>query len=437
MQFRHDVELPCSEDFYTKSLGFEVKVDSSACGSFTGKDGSTFSLEAPGLLAGPLSSVNNTVHQATLEQLSEAALRFYRSDTVGDFSVAEYIDVLFWTRYQWGMAFEENSKSSIKHRFQGKLHPEALRAQTEQFGYGLSIHFVAKLLGIPIDRFFFIDAAGSRPDFYVQISAAELAASSGGNIAALSADGHQIQLEVKARTGWASYRTGSDDGLSLLRNLSLKAASKPEFATISLLVSLPNKDQTRATFARILVADPGDPPMREKKDQVLLLLDAALPLLVRHGLWPTLSSALQWIQDLRGDLNDGELPLLKFIQGHSGRAQYSIVTKVHDGRTFNGRIFSDVVLHLGRVGERRMSQSEAQSRLETDDLGRAWFSGADKNWMEIVQKHDGEGLLTYGLGGHGQPDLSGHSAFLLLNEPMTDEIRASVRNELKNALRRW
>ena len=31
--------------------------------------------------------------------------------------------------------------------------------------------------------------------------------------------------------------------------------------------------------------------MLDTKDQVLLLLEEALPLLVRHGLWPTLSSA--------------------------------------------------------------------------------------------------------------------------------------------------
>jgi hypothetical protein len=173
------------------------------------------------------------------------------------------------------MAFEENSRSSLKHSTQGTFHPEALRAHTEQFGYGLSVHFVAKLLGISIDRFFFIDAAGSRPDFRVRISAAELASSSGGNVAALSPSGYQVQLEVKARTGWAKYRKG-EKGLELLQNLSIKAASKPHFATISLVISLPSKDQTRETRARILVADPGDPQMLDTKAQLLLLLEETL-----------------------------------------------------------------------------------------------------------------------------------------------------------------
>lgn len=436
MRLRHDLELPRPETFYTKILDFDVKVDGSVCRSFTRKDGSKFSLQAPTLLAGSLSSASGSVHQASLEDISEAALRFYRSGTVRLFSPAEYIDVLFWTRYQWGMAFEENPRSSIKHSAQGALHPEALRAHTEQFGYGLSVHFVAKLLGIPIDRFFFIDAAGSRPDFRVRLSAAELASSSGGNVAALSPGGHLIQLEVKARTGWATYRKG-ENGLDLLQNLSMKAASKPNFATVSLVISLPSKDQTRGTRARILVADPGDPPMLEAKDQVLLLLEEALPLLVRHGLWPTLSSVLDWLQDLRGNLKQSELLLREFIGEHSNQTQYRIVQKVHAGRIFNGRIFSDVVLRLGRVGERGMSETEARSRLATDDLGRVWFSGADKTWIEIIQRQDGDGLRAYGLRRHDQEDFPGNSAFLLADEPMTDEIRASVRIELKNALSRW
>jgi hypothetical protein len=76
----------------------------------------------------------------------------------------------------------------------------------------------------------------------------------------------------------------------------------------------------------------------------------------------------------------------------------------------------------------------------TQAIPALWFSGADKTdktWIEIIQRHDGDGLRAYGLRRHGQQDFSGHSALLLVDEPMTDEIRASVRIELKNALNRW
>jgi hypothetical protein len=436
MQLRHDLELPRPETFYTKQLEFEVKVDVSVCGSFTRKDGSTFSLQAPTLLAPQLSNVHETIHLASLEEISEAALTFYRSGTVRPFSPSEYIDVLFSTRYQWGLAFEGNSKSSLKHSTQGPLHPEALRAHTEQFAYGLSIHFAAALLGISTDRFFFIDAAGSRPDFAVQVTASELASSSGGNAAALSPSGHRIQLEVKARTGWANYRKG-EDGLDLLQNLSSKAASNPDFATISLVISLPSRGQVYEKHARILVADPGDPSMLNEKEQVLLLLEGSLTLLVRHGLWPTLSSTLQWLQELRGNLTENERSLEIFVEGYTDRPQKRIVHKEHGGRVYNGRIFSDVVLRLGRFGERGMPEYEARSRLLADDLGRAWFSGADKDWISIIQRHDAKALLSYGVGQPSTQKSTGHSAFLLVDEPMTEEIRKMVRIDLKNALQRW
>jgi hypothetical protein len=435
MQLRYDLELTRSEAFYTKTLEFDVRVDNTVCGSFKRKDGSSFSLQAPTLLAERLSRVG-TIHHASLEAISEAALTFYRSGTVRPFSELEYVGVLFATRYHWGLAFEENSQSSLKHATQSPLHPEALRAHTEQFAYGLSIHFAATLLGISTDRFYFIDAAGSRPDFAVQVTAAELASANGGKVAALVAGGYQVQLEVKARTGWASYRRG-EEGLDLLQNLAAKAASNPDFATVSLVISLPGKGQTREQRARILVADPGDPRMLDEREQVLLLLERALTLLVRHGLWPTLNSTLEWIHDLRERLTPSERLLRATIMNYREREQYTILTERTGGREFNGRIFSDVVLRLGRPGERGMRKDEAISRIETDDLGRAWFSGVDKEWISILQRRDVKGLLSYGVRPEGQLEAPAHSAFLMLEQPMTDDLRVAIRSELKLALRRW
>jgi hypothetical protein len=436
MRVQHELELPRPENFYTKQLHFEVKVDGLVCALFTMNDGTTFTLEAPTLLAAALSGVHGTLHDASLEALTVAALRFYRSGNVRLFSPAEYIDLLFLTRYQWGLAFEENSRTSIKHAVQQTLHPEALKTHTEQFAYGLAVHFVAKLLGVPTDRFFFINGAGARPDFRARISAAELAASTGGNIAALTPGGHMIQLEVKARTGWANYHKG-EEGLQLLYNLSMKASSSPNYATISIVISLPGKGQSRQKRTRILVADPGDPPMLDAKDQLVLLLEEALPLLIRHGLWPTLSSALDWLKDVRGSLTDHERSLFEFIEQHRNEVQYRLHEKLHGGRVFNGRVFSDVVLRLGRLGERGMTRDEAEERLTIDDLGRAWYSGVDKEWIRIVQAHDAEGFLNFGLRSAGGKDLSAQSAFIILDEPMTDDIRQGVRGALKAALRRW
>ncbi len=435
MRIRHELDLPQREGFYTKNLAFEVKVNLSVCGPHFFK-GKTFTLEPPTLLSSHLSGVDKSIHRVSLEAISEAALRFYSSENRPQFSTTEYIDHLFWTRYQWGLAFEESTKGSLRHRPRTVLHSEALRALTEQFAYGLSIHFVAKLLGVPTDRFFFIDAAGARADFQAKLTSAELLATHGGNIGVLDPNGYRVLLEVKARTGWADYRTGKN-GLELLENLSHKTLARPDYVTISLVIALPNKTLIREPLTRILIADPGEPIMLNESDQVVLLLEEAIPLLVRHGLWPTLSSALDWLEALGVASTQERETLLPLVEAHKGRRQYVLVTEIRDGRTFNGRIFSDVTIRLGRTGDRSMSLEEAERRLQTDDLGRAWFSGADVEWIKIIQARNAEALLSYGLKLPGQRDLSGQSAFTLFELPITEEIRAGVRDSLKSSLRRW
>jgi hypothetical protein len=116
------------------------------------------------------------------------------------------------------------------------------------------VDFVANLLDIPIDRFFFTPAGGARPDFRARVSAAELSAN---GIAALSTSGHVVRLEVKARSGWASYRHEGMDGLDLLHDLSKKAASKANCVFLAVIVSVPGKGQKRARRTRIILADPG------------------------------------------------------------------------------------------------------------------------------------------------------------------------------------
>ena len=114
-----------------------------------------------------------------------------------------------------------------------------------------------------------------------------------------------MRLEVKARTGWASYRHEGMDGLDLLHDLSKKAASKVNCVFLSVIVSVPGKAQKRARRARIILADPGNPTPLATNDQVILLLEESLHQLVRHGLWPALSSALDWLRLLRGRLTEG------------------------------------------------------------------------------------------------------------------------------------
>ena len=46
---------------------------------------------------------------------------------------------------------------------------------------------------------------------------------------------------------------------------------------------------------------------------------------------------------------------LRFVEGYENQLQYRIVLKQIRGRLFNGRIFSDVAVRLGHLGERGMT----------------------------------------------------------------------------------
>lgn len=437
MHLRQELILPQTEAFYTTPLLFSINVDSFAC-RILSLNGAQFTVGKPSLLASALSAANKTLHSADLESVSIAALRFFRTSGVRSMAPAEYATLLYLTRYHWGLAFEHGKTGSLQHA-EGPLpvlHSEATKPCTEQVAYGLAVHFLATMLGIPTDRFFFVSGSGARPDFTARISLEELRSN---GICALSPSGHVIQLEVKARTGWASSRSTGKQGLALLQNLSTKSATNPNNAFVSVIVSLPNKKQSRSGRSRtkLIVVDPGEPKVLAESAQLMLLLEESLPLLIRHGLWQALVSALNWLGRLR-ELSRPEKDLIaRFDGGRPSQPQSKITVRQHEGRTFNGRIFSDVVLRLGQPGERAMTRSEAENRLALGEFGSAWFSGADISWLKIIQTEDATALLRYGVRGEDTIDLSAKSAFRMADEPMEEDIRNSVRIELNNALKRW
>ena len=438
MRVRHEIFLPKDQAFYTTNRVFEVSVDTAACGTFIWTDNTRFTLAASAGALAPLLAACPREHSVSLKTISEGAMRFYRSGGVHSFSEADHVSMLFMTRYLFGHAFAVSRTNSVEHAYPqaAVFHGEALAAQTELFAYCLACHFAAKLLGVPIDRFFFITADGARADFHARVTATELR-QKGVGLGALAPAGFIVELEVKARTGWASFRSTGWQGLALLKNLHAKVALRPARAFLGMIVALPGQPGAPRTRAKIVIADPGDAVPIGVEDQTILLLEQAISLLYQHGLWPTLARALAWLQELR-PLHERELELRELVDRFLGMAQYRLEEREYDGRMFNGRTFTDVVARIGQINNRRMSIDEAEERLRLDDLGHAWYSGIDVAFVRVIEERAGDQLRHFGVRGQdANRDLSGGTAFRIEEEPMTEELRESVRNVLRLALRHW
>ena len=433
MFHRREIELPRDVSFYTQDREFKLVVDASACGTHTSAAGVPFVVPHPIVIQKALTKADKTL-TASVNDLTRAALRFYRTGGVNQFELSSYDAELFLTRYHWGRSFARSVTNSLERASGSErvYHSEALKVHSEMLAYGVAVHFLAELLAIPIDRFFFISKSGSRPDFRARVTQTELLASS-GSVGALSSSGSIVNLEVKYLHGWATFRSNGS-GKGLLENLAKKAAAEPTKMHVCIGVGLPSTSPTQNSLAKVLIADPGEPIPLGRNEQAILLLEEALVLLHRHGLWPALAHALAWLLELRGELTMNEKELESQLEVYRDIGQYRIILRDAGNRLFNGREFSDVVARLGQVGARGMSRTEAQERLDMDSLGRVFYSGVDVEWLNVIEARDLESLLHYGVGIAGR---SIHSAFFYEEVPMQEEERLGVRRDLRLALNRW
>lgn len=443
------VVLPRGNAFYTKTRSFKISVDGKACGTFNiarPKKGGpkTFSLPSPTMLLAPLNQAAASPFQASLETISEAAMRFYQPRGAKRLALVHYQAALFMERYFWGLAFTDGTVGSLEWNSSPRapLHSEARKPIAESFAYGLALSFVANLLRVSTDRFFFVTVSGARADFESDFSAAELLAA-GATFGALAPNGVVVEVEVKARSGWASFQSGSDRGRALLENLYRKSTSAQNRILLSTIVSVPSRNartptRKARTPTHLIVADPGEAQPLPEAEQAIILLEQLVFLLLRHGLWPTLRSALEWLQTLKGGhLSRREASLLRWRPVvDSPPLQGRICHEEHGGRTFIGWEFSEVVLRLGHRGRRHMPRREAIDRLETSDFGHFWFSGVDMNLIAIVQEKRLEELLRHGT---GSPEAASPpaSAFYFMPFQPDPERQNLVRRSLEQALQKW
>lgn len=398
MEMERSFKLPREKNFYTKLYQFPVKIDKFACGDFTLDNGTAFNFNISSIMRPILDNVNEN-HIVSLDEIAQSSMRFYRTGGINSFQFSEYQDMLFQTNYRFGQIFEETKNESIGYRpaSKSKIHSEAKKSTTELFGYGLAINYAANILGIPLERFFFITKSGARADFHTRVTEEELR-TRGVTIGALSAEGYIVHIEVKARTGWSSFRSNNNQGKELLYNIAKKSELMPDRSFLAILVGLPSQSESLSGQTDIVIADPGEPVIIPKDEQLAILLNEILFLAYRFGIWDVVIDTLNWMYCISNNISNSisnkhkELSNLASVMLKHNKT--NLVTIQSKNNIYIGRHISELSLSMENFESKQKNINEF---IEDDKIKRIWFCGIDQKLFEIIKNKRDEDLLGYGL----------------------------------------
>lgn len=393
-------------------------------------------------MANVLGKWHNTDLCAPISQIVESSLRFFRTDTLDPYkSVTEYDEAVFIQIRTWERTFTISPSNSFCFQTVGtsELHKEACRSALELFGYGLALYSVSKVLGIPLNHFYFLDKNGVRPDFDAKVSVQELK-DAGFSCKAVGPDGLSIHIEVKAQRG--DVKSNSD---TIPKKLLLDFEAKSAGLTgnfIGVYVAVPSPRRQGQGHTRVILADPGRRNELDKTSQAELLLTELFFQCYRFGLWTTARNILEWKRFLKVSMSVSEtLFLNRDFKGSQVDDATNTVRRTFEiasglSRTYRGRIFSQALEALGSDRNRSITIDDATRMLQTDELSHGVFKGLDTGMFEIIEKRDLSALLTFGVRGYGDIDLSGFSPVIEHEVTLNDQEVMEVRSAFKRAIDR-
>jgi len=443
-----DIDLSEDSTFFSTPRRFEWKIDHAACQTI--RYGRKKRKRARLVLDPDIAACLNryavahpTIHDASLNDVSAAAMRFYQAGNGRIWPVTEYLDELFLLRRRFGLTFDINQSNSVARR--GKLsslyHSEAYRRESELFGYGVALSFTRAYLGVPIERFFFKPAGGQpSADFYARITLQELIAA-GAQTRVLTPGGRIVRIEVKAVTGQKAF-SDSKQSRRLLKSLAKKSEAVQGEGFVGVLVGIhavSHDPTTSRGFTRIIVADPGEGLVLSDTAQLNIVLKEVLKGACQIGLWVVARDTLAWLRVIEAPLSNREEELHGRLQRrYAGvRTQPFVRPTPIDGRGYVGRIFNELTERIGHRGDRLMELEELQRRIAAADVGEFVYLGVDVQMADILRRQDVRGLLQYGVRTQTNADSPGGSAFVAVPAATTP---ARVRHVVEYAteqMRQW
>jgi hypothetical protein len=382
-------------------------------------------------------------HDASLDDIASATMRFYQAGNGTVWPVKEYLDELFLLRRRFGLTFDINRSNSVARRSKTSslFHSEAYRRESELFGYGVAINFTAAYLGVPVERFFFKPAGGQpSADFYARITLQELLAA-GAQTKVLTPGGRVVRVEVKAVTGQKSF-SDSKQSRRLLKSLAKKSEAVKGEGFVGVLVGIHVVSQDPTTsrgFTKIVVADPGEGPILSETAQVSIVLRELLKIASRIGLWVVARDILVWLRAIETPLSESEQLLHATLQRrYAGIQEQPFVRPTPiAGREYVGREFNELFEYIGHRGHRLIGLEQLRDRVASADVGEFVYLGIDIRMADILRHRDRIGLLQYGVRTQASSGIPGGSAFVAVPVAATPERVRYVLEHATEQMRRW
>ena len=427
-ELERSIKLRGDSDFYLAKRRFPFRVADEACDIAVTVGDESVKLQISPALVDRVQAAPDAI-EASLAEVTEAAMRFYQGEKTADWPASELQDKLHLLRYDVGLAFGVTANNSVAHIKEGVLHGEAKKPVVELLAYGLSLLAAEAVLDISPDRFVFLQGKDSRPDFAADVDAADLLLDT--NMATcIAGDAISVGIESKglSQHGGFIVTRGENEGsanktlVSLVKKYS---GFRKTGAFFGFLVTTEKRREEDAGETRIALADPGETDALDREEMAILLLRSLVAKLRRMGAWGTLHRAANWLTNMGAPLSSKERSFLRSVPATDAFLTSESVME----RDYKGRFFSDVVMRLGtNIRRPLIPRSEIEVRLRENDAGSIWYHGVRTDVIELVQNQDIDALLELGVGRTSAPAVV---RFLV------DErgVAASVMGSLQQALR--
>lgn len=322
-----------------------------------------------------------TSFSVTLDRAIQAADRhvYVQGEPPNPLSfVEDWINLLRW---EVSNLWEVQAAQScyLRDRSRNLTH-EHYKRSGEILAEGMAIAFLEDRLGVPRQRFFFVNGNKARPDFVVKLKARHRTA--------LLVNRLRFMVEVRSRSRMRNL-TAADR-----KELAKKKAAAGAAGVLAVYCCYgagKHKDGTART--RFHLADPPANGGREATDSEVaeIVIHHYLRITSQLGLWRHRDHLLRVVR-----ATGATAPL--FPQVDPRAVQFG-VRRRNGGQTYRGREFNELLELASRrpttVAERDATQDRIRRRVAAGEFGAMVFRGLNEEVLRLIEESDWLRLAEY------------------------------------------